>query len=612
MAGKQSFWLELQRRHVVRAAVGHIVVFWLLVQIADVVLPYVGIVDQPVRWAFVAGVALFPVTLIVAWFVEHPWHELTSSRVFLDIAIITAIAVTAGVWVMKNLPQVVHTRTSIVVLPFSYPPEDPLGQSLSRAMALEVNSLLMKSRSIDVMGYESASSPALQGLDIADIIKTLGVQNVLSGVISTAEASMSVTVHLHDESGREVWSAEVERSLEDLYAVQENIAQEIQSRLGETDTGVPVGEVAGQRCPMPTNPDALERYYTARHYVESRTDSDESRAQLLEAVALYESLIEQYPEFAQAYSGLAWALRYRGTYDSENAGEDTSEENQVELAKTAYGLCETLGEALVFLPNDADHPNPWIGTEQNLELWMAMQPESIEARQALVFQLRMAGRITDALRLAEETYRLNPLSVRSIKLLMQVLMYENRMEEALALEARSFELGSTAPPFASQMNALEECDADLDCILENLPPPFSPYKEQLRDIYMPPEDFQGEQAKVEQAMGMIEQMPFLTNWFNGSSCRFEHLTELYPRLWDNAQATGTFWFWPNTWRRECERVWQSPEFPRVVEEAGLVEYWRAKQWTDACEPAGDAFECSGEIWRAKRLAAGLAVGDAES
>ena len=84
MPGPGDIFAELQRRHVVRAAVAHVIVFWLLIQVADVVLPYVGIVDEPVRWALVAGVALFPVTLVVAWFFEHPWHKYTRSRVALD------------------------------------------------------------------------------------------------------------------------------------------------------------------------------------------------------------------------------------------------------------------------------------------------------------------------------------------------------------------------------------------------------------------------------------------------------------------------------------------------------------------------------------------------
>ena len=66
-----------------------------------------------------------------------------------------------------------------------------------------------------------------------------------------------------------------------------------------------------------------------------------------------------------------------------------------------------------------------------------------------------------------------------------------------------------------------------------------------------------------------------------------------------------FWFWPNAWNPECGNIWESEAFPRIVEEAGLVEYWRAKEWADACRPESEGFACSEKIWRESRAAAGM-------
>jgi hypothetical protein len=46
----------------------------------------------------------------------------------------------------------------------------------------------------------------------------------------------------------------------------------------------------------------------------------------------------------------------------------------------------------------------------------------------------------------------------------------------------------------------------------------------------------------------------------------------------------------------CGNVWESEAFPALVEEVGLVEYWRAKGWPDACQPVGESFECSDSIY----------------
>jgi len=604
MSDRRAFWQELRRRHVVRAAVGHIVFFWLLVQVADVVLPYVGVVENPVRWAFVAGVALFPVTLIAAWFIEHPWHKYTSSRLALDLIVIVAIGVLTATWVIKNIPQAIHARTSIVVMPFHYDADNQREQFLSRAFALQINSLLMKSRSIDVVGYESANSALLEGLDILGIARKLGVKHVLSGVISSAGGSMQLSVRLDDHAGNELWSTSLQDSIDNLPAVQEQIAAQVQARIGESGAGVSVAAAAARECPMPSDSNALERYFTARHYLESRTESEQSRAELRKAAEIFEGLIRDYPDFAQAYSALAWTLNYQVTYDPEGRDRRAVREAASKLGRQGYERCDRLGEALVLFGNQADDPNPYINDEQNLALWMEMQPESTEAVEKYTFHLGFTGRSVERVRLAERNYRLNPLSVRAIKMLVSAYMNEGRLDEAVELEKRAFELGSTAPSFAAEAKARALCQGELDCVLDNFPAEFAPFREQLKSIYATPTDGAEAQQAVETAVRLVEMSQGAAlNWFNGSTCAYDHLTPLFFRLWDQSRENHWFWFWPNAWSEDCANVWESDEFPRVLEEAGLVEYFKAKKWPDACRPEGQSFSCSQAIWDASHAGA---------
>jgi TolB-like protein len=591
---QRSFFAELRKRHVVRAAVAHVVVFWLLVQVADVVLPYIGIADEPVRWAVIAAVGFFPFTLIIAWFFEHPWHRVTGSRLVMDLAIISVIAIVSISWAVRNIPRVMHTRTSIVILPFEYVQDMEHGSGLSRALALEINSLLMKSGSIDVVGYESANSPVLAGLDLPAVFETLNVEHALSGVIRSAGASMNLSVGLHDAGGRELWSAEIEDDVDNLYAVQERIAAEVQARLGEGEESKPVAEVAVVRCPMPSDPGALDRYYTARHYTESRSDSEQSREDLREAIVLYEDLITEYPEFSQARSGLAWALMYQVTYDPRSTDREVNGSRAKQMAQEAYDLCPTLGEALVILPNQSDHENGWINHEQNLQLWMELQPEATENYQKYIRHLREVGRNSKALEEAERNYALNPLSVRSIKELKFTLQHMGRLDEAVALEDKAMALGSSSPLFAANQKKIEACQQDLECMLKELPPPFKQYVEPFRFIYSSPDSSDDAAAKVQAAVDLLRTNPdMLVNWMNYSACRFPHLTSLFFEAAIVAQDSQVYWHWPNVWGRHCGNVWSFEAFPAFVEEAGLVEYWRAKGWADACRPDGEGFVCAG-------------------
>jgi len=595
MSEQKSFWAELRHRHVVRAAVAYVVFFWLLTQIAETVLPYIGVVDEPVRWAVVTGVAFFPVILIIAWFFEHPWHKFTTSRLAVDIVIILVIAVTAGAWVLRNMPQAAHARTSIVVLPFKH---DSSGQGLSRALAYEINSLLMKSKSIDVVGYESASSSLLAGLDALAAAKRLGVQHVLSGVVSSAGNSLIVSVNLLNQSGQSVWTAEIEDQLENLYSVQAKIASEVQSHLGSGEGKIPIAVLAAKRCDMPGDQDALERYYTARHFVEKRTDIARSVAEQNEAVTLYEGLIEDYPDFAQARSGLAWALMHLVAYDENNHSQEINMPRAKALAQEALDICETLGEALVILPNAADYAeNEWISWEQNLQLWLELQPEATENHQKYIRHLREVGRISEARRVAEKNYALNPLSVRSIKNLSFVYQYEERFDEAIALAEEAKELGNTSPDFAESQKRMTLCNFEIECMLDELPPPFQPMKEQLRQIYKLPAKPGDLEEAIQLATSLLRETPWTVNFLNASSCWYDHLTPLFFKTWEISQEIDTYWYWPNLWLKTCGNVWESEAFPDFAEEVDLAEYWRAKGWPDACQPDGESFECSQAIYQ---------------
>lgn len=591
MPGLKDLFVELQRRNVVRAAIAHLVVFWLLVQLADVVLPYIGVVENPVRWAIVAGVALFPITLIVAWFVEHPWHHLTGSRLALDIVVILVIAVTAAAWTVRNIPQIIHTRTSIVVLPFEHAEDDALAQSLSRALAYEINALLMKSRSIDVIGFESARSPLLAGLQLTAIADRLNVQHVLTGSIQAAGQMMNISISLHDRLGKSIASSAIEDELKNLFSVQESIATFVADRLGVGDDQIPVATVAAARCQMPLEPAVLEKYYTARHYVELRNESDVAVEKLRDSIRLFEELVEEFPEFSEARSGLAWALLFSGTYDGETDAEEMKAE-AIAHAEIAYEQCPTLGEAMIFVPNQHDHENGWIGTDQQLRAAIEMEPHKTENYQKYARHLREVGRIEKSTDVAHSNYLLNPLSVRSIKELAFAYMQQRRWDEAEELFLKQTELGSNTPNFARSNRQMHECSRDLDCLLDNLPPPMQAYKERFRAMYTTPDSDIGAQAAVDMAMALQTEVPDFVNWFNYSACHFDHLTPLFFEVWDFANANDVYWYWPNVWDPGCANVWAAAEFPAFAEETGLVEYWQTVAWPDVCRPEGDSFVCT--------------------
>jgi len=601
MSSAGGFFAELQRRHVVRAAIAHVVVAWLFIQFADVVLPYIGIVDEPVRWAFVISVATFPITLIIAWFFEHPWHKFTGSRLAFDVIVIVAVGALAATWAVRNIPDVVRIKTSIAVLPFAHS-GDSLAQSVSRAIAYEVNSLLMKSKSIDVIGFESVTSPLLAGLGTMAVADRLRVQHVLSGEVSVLDNLMRIDLRLLDSAGVALWDAVIEDSIDNLFSVQERIAVAIESRLGAGDNTVPVATVAANRCWMPNDPAALEKYYTARYYVELRTETDVSRSQIQNAIRLYRELVDEYPKFAEAYSGLAWAILHQTFYDPENAlpkGENGH--GAWPLAEKALELCPTLGEAIHLLPNEYDHENDWIGAHQQLTAFLEMQPDRTEYYQRLARHYRDTGLLDRAGEIAEKNYALNPLSVKSIKILAAHYQQVGRIEEAIELYDLSIELGNTGPNHAREIEAMLACEkGDVDCMLENFPPMFASFKEGFRTVYREPANAAEARESIDAAMAAYDQTNgMLVNLFNGTACDYEHLTPLFfevweasKKLWEVNGPSNPYWYWPNAWNASCTRVWADARFPAFAEDVGYVEYWQEVEF-----PPGFSMTEDGESLR---------------
>ena len=583
------------RGTVVRAGVAHLVVAWLFLQVADVVLPYLGIVDEPVRWALVVSVATFPVTLFVAWLSDTGWHKP-------ELLVIVAVAAAAGWWVTGNLPEGARERASLVILPFEHANDDA-ESGLASALAQEVGSLLMRSNAVDVISHESASSPILQGLGTVAVANRLNVGAVLSGNVLTQGNDMRVELRLLSAVGEALWESVIEDRVSNLFAVQERIASEIELRLGAGNHTVPVSEVAAQRCRMPGDAGALREYYTARYLVEIRSESEESRQHFEDAIQTYERLLERYPGFSDARSGLAWALlRQQQWFPDAGVSDEELMQRVMALAQQAFDECSTNGEALHILPNQYDHENPWISAYQQGVAFVELEPHKSENLARIAGHFRRTGLTHKALDAARRQLELNPLSVNALKNLAGIEQYHGDLDAAAEFYDQMSELGWQGPNFARQQRKADECAWNVDCMAERglLWPALSENIDLLRIATRPPGNEDERRASIEAAMAVYERNPADTvNTLNVMSCKLDHLTPLFFDLWEafkrDAQTTRMNWWWPNAWVDACVDVWSDPRFTAYAEEAGFVEYWRKVGWPKACQPQGEGFACGRNI-----------------
>ena len=147
-------------------------------------------------------------------------------------------------------------RSSIVVLPFTDLSPEKDQEYFCQGLAEELINNLGALRGLRVVARTSAFAIRAQGLDVREIGRRLQVDTVLEGSVRRAGSRLRVTTQLVDASdGYQIWSKRFDREMDDVFAVQDQIAETVASEL-RTEIGSPEsgGPRATPRTSRPTTP----------------------------------------------------------------------------------------------------------------------------------------------------------------------------------------------------------------------------------------------------------------------------------------------------------------------------------------------------------------------
>lgn len=320
------------------------------------------------------------------------------------IAGATVIAVLAVGWyffragdrvVEPELP--VALEPSIAVLPFLNLSADPENEYFSDGLSEEILNSLAQLRGLKVAARTSSFAFKNRNVDLVDAGRQLGVGTLLEGSVRKQGSRVRITAQLIKVSdGYHMWSQTYDRELDDIFAVQAEIAKEVARRLSVT-----LLEADAKRMAVPDtqNPMAHDKYLwglqRARQF---------SVASVLQAADYFREATELDPDYAKAHAGIASALAQ------------------------AYLTSATSTDALV--SDGARH------AERAIEL----DPGLSEAHGALGAVLAARGQAREA----EAAYRLalelNPGNTLAALFYGNLLMAEHRSEEALTMLERVLEL----------------------------------------------------------------------------------------------------------------------------------------------------------------------------
>ena len=302
---------------------------------------------------------------------------------------------------------------TIAVLPFLNLSRDEDGDYFSDGLAEELLNVLAKIRGLRVAARTSAFAFKGKQMTVIEIGRTLSVASVLEGSIRTAGDRVRISVQLVKVAdGYQLWSETYDRTMDDIFAVQDDIArsvvEEIRTRLLgekrslqlEKQAGSEVAEAVRGRT---SNPEAQRRMLLGRYFLDRTTREDTTRAikYFLEAIELDADFALCWAELGRAYSieaGRGWVPVEQAFAGSRDA------------ATRALGLEPDLAEGHAQMGRiQAVHEWDLKGAEASYRRALELAPGSsavLDGASVLFYKL---GRFDKALELTRQVLAQDPL-----------------------------------------------------------------------------------------------------------------------------------------------------------------------------------------------------------
>jgi TolB-like protein/class 3 adenylate cyclase/Tfp pilus assembly protein PilF len=319
-------------------------------------------------------------------------------------------------------------KPSVAVLPFEDLSGDPKQERLAGGLTEDVITDLSRFRELFVIARNSTEVYKDKPTDVRQIARELGVHYVLEGSLQSDEEQVRITAQLVDAStGKHVWSERYDRPLEQIFAVQDEVTKMIVASIaGQHGIVARAGKETSRRKP-PENLQVYDYYLLGMEAKHRFTKEDNKQAQ-----GFFQKAIEQDPNFARAYVGLAYA--YNLEIDMQFGDSwDQSMDDLLKTAQKAVALDPYDAEAhflhgLYFQYLD-DYERAVSGLDRALEL----NPNNADVLAHSIFLLKKAGQPERALDLVEQAVRLNPHHPDwYYGALREAYFYNRRFEDAIA------------------------------------------------------------------------------------------------------------------------------------------------------------------------------------
>jgi serine/threonine protein kinase/Flp pilus assembly protein TadD len=334
--------------------------------------------------------------------------------------------------IVAALPGPDRAVDSLAVLPFANASGDPQMEYLSDGLTESIIFSLTQLPQLHVMSRSAVFRFKGCSQEAQEIGQKLGVGAVLTGKVLQRGETLLVSAELVDvQNGWQRWGAQYRRKVEDIFAMEEEIAKEISENLRLKLTPEKENLLARRYT---DNVEAYHLYLKGRFYWAKRTEEG-----LLKGIQFFRQAIELDPTYALAYAGVAEGYVPMAVY-CHLAPKDACPKAMA-AAQAALEIDPKLAEARTVVGATMSYYD-WDleNAEKELRRAIAIDPKYARARQALAENLTIRGRFDEAVVEAKRAVELDPLALSLNAHMAMTYYFARRYDKAIEHGSRTVDM----------------------------------------------------------------------------------------------------------------------------------------------------------------------------
>jgi serine/threonine protein kinase/Flp pilus assembly protein TadD len=328
---------------------------------------------------------------------------------------------------------------SLAVLPLVNGSGDADSEYLSEGLAESLINSFSQLPKLRVARQQKAFRYKGADVDLQEAALELNVQAILTGKILLRGDTLVVKMSLDDvEKDAQIWGQQFTKKVSDIFALQDEIANEVLQALKLKLAGEPRKKAAVKTA----NTDAYHLYLKGRFYCAKRTPEN-----VRKGIEFYQQAIGKDPNYAAAYAGLADSYFWLGFTAYGTMPPPEAFPRVKAAAQKALKLDGSLGEAHASSGVAAFYYDwDWAGAERAFRKALEIAPGLVSTHSFYSCLLAATGRFEEAIQEAQRAEEADPLSVSDVANRALILSFCGRHDEAIVVAHRAIEIDPAYPP----------------------------------------------------------------------------------------------------------------------------------------------------------------------